>query len=217
LPKAVASRRPLAHHRWPRTPPPAPAQGPSGAFAMADADGKEKAAPPIWLKVVHLLVLFFFFTNHIGLMRHHMVTVSSLWSFVMVTCEMMVLVMHALGLSKSALLISCGEMAGGHFQHCFTNGQPFIEGLLSTFPGMNIYLLSASISYFTAPWTVPANRPSLKKWLSALGIGILATVGLMISTQVAQAELLILLPGAYLFLADAAVVRESVMNFLTSE
>merc|ERR1712084_56967 len=93
----------------------------------------------------------------------------------MVTSEILVLVMHVFGLRKASLLISIGEMSGGHYQHCFTNGMPFFDGLMSTYPFMNWYLACAVLSYMTAPWDLPENKPSIKCAFLAIVTGALVT------------------------------------------
>mmetsp|Transcript_103432 Transcript_103432/g.301781 ORF Transcript_103432/g.301781 Transcript_103432/m.301781 type:complete len:186 (-) Transcript_103432:83-640(-) len=161
---------------------------------MASEEAKPTQAA--WIKIVHVLCMACFFTAHFGLLRHHMsLPQFEVWNFLMVTWEIMVLIMHAVGLTKTALLFSIGEMAGGHMQHFFFNGYPtLLDGILSTFPLMNLYLLQVSLSYFTAPWTRPANRPTFKAWAAALAIGCQMTLFLMIITAIAPLEVLLALP-----------------------
>mmetsp|Transcript_8765 Transcript_8765/g.17388 ORF Transcript_8765/g.17388 Transcript_8765/m.17388 type:complete len:195 (-) Transcript_8765:107-691(-) len=189
-----------------------------------DDDAEEEASeetPGMMRKACRKALHVLFFTGwlaiHCGMLRHHQGT-QSIWNFIMITCETAVLGMHAVGLTKTALLISVGEMAGGHFQHLTDPGYPNrIAALLSTFPVMNLYILLASLAYLTAPWTKPECRPRPRKVVKAMVVGVVLTVALMFASAALPPEAVAIFPIVYMLPGPGPRLQKRVIGLLNEE
>jgi len=178
------------------------------------SDAKDTCDSSVLMKLLHTVILFYFLVFcHFPLTRMHCQGYNVGWSTIMVSSEMAVIAMHIVGLRKAALLISIGEMSGGHFQHMFTNGMPFWEGFLSTNGLMNKYLLSAILSYLTAPATTLVRKPSLKKVLYAMIGGVVLTVVLMIALGTVPFDVILVASPLYMFVPLCATIRKKLLNF----
>uniref|UniRef100_A0A7S2G1T4 Uncharacterized protein n=1 Tax=Alexandrium andersonii TaxID=327968 RepID=A0A7S2G1T4_9DINO len=187
-----------------------------------DAGGSGGGLTGLVMKVVHVGLFCWFIPMHCGLMRHHMGAGLMGWGQVMILCELGVLVMHAVGLNKAAMLVGIAEMSGGHFQHFFLNGYPTVlEGILSTYPFMNTYLLSIVLCYLTAPTESSSYRSTFSERLfntfKAMFVGCVATVTVMFVTSVASYEHFALCPVLYMLPGIGPELRRLTVNVLTKQ
>uniref|UniRef100_A0A7S1MC94 Uncharacterized protein n=1 Tax=Alexandrium catenella TaxID=2925 RepID=A0A7S1MC94_ALECA len=185
-----------------------------------DGAEEEKEAtymPDVWDKAAHLLCLTWWLLSHCALLRFNC-TAGGAWSLLMIVIEIAVLAMHAVGLNKAALLISIGETAGTHFQRFFLDGHPtLLAGVASTFPLMNLHLLSASLAYVSAPWTDPSHKPSFENWLMALILGAAINVLIYVCWTWGTLDLCPLLPALYMLPGPGQFLRRKTIDFLSAE
>lgn len=176
-------------------------------------DGSAKYESSQLMKLLHTMLFGCWSMIHFGLARYHCMNMSGAWSYFMVTNEISSTVMQLVGFRKAGLLLSIGEMSGGHYQHLFTNGMPVWEGLLSTWPTMNMYIILAILSYLTAPASRPAHKPSLKKVFYAIFGGVIATRTFMWTIEYLSSELVVLISVLYIFVPEFASAQRTFAAF----